>query len=403
MWSRNRSVDTEATLGAFSAGGEGQLVRQRALADTRQQVGSFAEESERTLVNAVLSGDARAVRRFLDRVSAPLWSTVIKLEGGGPDGEAAFLHVVAALKADGYARLRSFDGRSRLATYLTLVAREILADRLARRFSEQPGDAWRRFTRFFESDIKRRVAHRMSRNTSEAARDDLYQDICLALIDDDYHRIRSYGGRGSFAGYILTIVDRILIDLIRRDSPRKRLPAAIARLSPLDQAVYAAIAWEGCSHDIARLTAAMRGRLERDPQAPEVAEALARVVAIGRLERAPPRSPYDMVSLDALVEDSGDLALADSSPTPEDYLLLAEEEASRGAITAAIKQAAVGLPCDQQLYLQIIFSASEPLPARDIARLMGYPVEEVYRLKQRTQRWLKELATRLNIKSGPSV
>ena len=41
-----------------------------------------------------------------------------------------------------------------------------------------------------------------------------------------------------------------------------------------------------------------------------------------------------------------------------------------------------------------------PLPARDIAKLMGFPVEEVYRLKQRTQRWLKDLATRLNVKAG---
>jgi RNA polymerase primary sigma factor len=401
MWSRNRSIHTGAALGAFGAGGEGHFVRKDTPAST--QAGSPVEESELALVNAVLSGDGLAARRLLDRVSATVWSAVIKLEGGGPDGEAAFLHVVAALKADGYARLRNFDGRSRLTTYLTLATREILADRLARRFSEQPGEAWRRFSRFFESDIRRRVAHRMPRSTSEAAREDIYQDICLALIDDNYHRIRSYGGRGSFAGYILTIVDRILIDLIRRDSPRKRLPAAIARLAPLDQAVYAAIAWEGCPHDIARLAAALRGRLERDPQAGEIADALARVVAEGRLERAPPRSPYDMVSLDALVEDAGDLPLADSAPTPEDHLLLAEEEASRGAIIAAIKQAAADLPADQRLYLQIVFSASDPLPARDIARVMGYPVEEVYRLKQRTQRWLKEVATRLNIKSGPSV
>jgi RNA polymerase primary sigma factor len=41
--------------------------------------------------------------------------------------------------------------------------------------------------------------------------------------------------------------------------------------------------------------------------------------------------------------------------------------------------------------LQIVFSASEPLPAREIARLMGSPVEQVYRLKQRTRRWLKEM------------
>ena len=73
-------------------------------------------------------------------------------------------------------------------------------------------------------------------------------------------------------------------------------------------------------------------------------------------------------------------------------MLLAEEERSRAAIVAAVKAAAADLPTDERLYLQIVFAASEPLPARDIAKLMGYPVEEVYRLKQRTQQWLRGLA-----------
>jgi RNA polymerase primary sigma factor len=50
-----------------------------------------------------------------------------------------------------------------------------------------------------------------------------------------------------------------------------------------------------------------------------------------------------------------------------------------------------------------VCAASPPLPARNIAKLMGYPVEEVYRLKQRTQRWLKEVAVRLENNSDMSV
>ena len=71
---------------------------------------------ERALVNAVLSGEAGAANQFLEHVSTVLWSIVVKLAGDGADGEAAFLHIVASLKADDYARLRGFDGRSRLAT-----------------------------------------------------------------------------------------------------------------------------------------------------------------------------------------------------------------------------------------------------------------------------------------------
>jgi RNA polymerase primary sigma factor len=402
MWSRIRSEHSGAVPAAFGAN-LGKPLADNTASLAVQPMTSSTRQSERSLVSAVLSGEAVAAKRFLDHTSATLWSIIAKLEGDGADGEAAFLHVVASLEADGYARLKGFDGRARLSTYLSLVARDILGDRLARRFSEAPHDAWSRFVRFFERDIRSRVAQQLPRNISNAAREDAYQEICLKLIENDFHRIRAYGGRGSFTGYVLTVVDRILIDLIRRDAPRRRLPAAVARSTPLDQAVYAAVVWDGCPLDAARLAAVLRGRLERDPDAGEVTESLARLAGVARLDRVPSPQPADAISLDGLVEDGGGLSLADSAPTPEDCMLLAEEERSRAAIVAAVKAAAADLPTDERLYLQIVFAASEPLPARDIAKLLGYPVEEVYRLKQRTQRWLKEVAVRLEKNSNMSV
>jgi RNA polymerase primary sigma factor len=119
------------------------------------------------------------------------------------------------------------------------------------------------------------------------------------------------------------------------------------------------------------------------------------------LERASPAT--EAVSLDALLGEGGGLSIADSSPTPEDRLLLFEEEQRRAALVAAVNAAAEKLPTDERLYLQIVFSANEPLPARGIARLMGCPVEEVYRLKQRTQKWLKEITVQLENNSDMSV
>jgi RNA polymerase primary sigma factor len=84
-------------------------------------------------------------------------------------------------------------------------------------------------------------------------------------------------------------------------------------------------------------------------------------------------------------------------------LLHFEEEQRRAALVAAVSTAAEKLPTDERLYLQIVFSANEPLPARGIARLMGCPVEEVYRLKQRTQKWLKEIAEHLEKNADVSV
>lgn len=387
--------------GVSGAALENPLLQTAAFPDTTP-IPPSSTRSDVPLVNAVLAGDPAAAERFIDGASATLWSAVTKLEGGGAEGEAAFLHVVASLKADGYARLRAFDGRARLATYLALVARDVLAERLAHRFSEAPHDAWRRFERFFERDIRRRVSRQFPRNAGAAGQEDAYQEICLRLVENDFRRIRAYGGRGSFVGYVLTVVERILIDLVRRDAPRRRLPAAIARLSPLDQAVYMAAAWERCPADAARLAAALRGRLERDPDTSEIGEALARIAAVARLEPATP-ARAEAVSLDTMIEDGGGLAIADPAPTPEDYLLLAEEERSRGALVAAVKAAAVDLPPDERRYLQTIFATADPLSPREIAVLMEVPVEDVYRLKQRAQRWMKELAVRLEKNSNRSV
>ena len=117
MWSRASSVHRGALQGVSGAALENPLLETAAFPDTTP-IPSSSTRSDVPLVNAVLAGDPAAAERFIDGASATLWSAVTKLEGGGAEGEAAFLHVVASLKADGYARLRAFDGRARLATYL---------------------------------------------------------------------------------------------------------------------------------------------------------------------------------------------------------------------------------------------------------------------------------------------
>jgi RNA polymerase primary sigma factor len=354
--------------------------------------------TELALVKAVVTGDSGAAQRFLDAVSATLWSVIVKLEGDGADGEAAFLAVVEALKADGYGRLKAFDGRGRLSTYLAIAARDILADRLARSFVEAPRKSWARFERFFGPDIRRRVVQRFPREASTGLRDDAYQEICLKFIEDDYRRIRSYDGLGSFTGYILTVAERILIDLVRRDAPRRRLPTAVSRLAPLDQDIFVAIVWNAHPPDADRLAMTMRGRFERDPDAAEIRQAMERLAKVGPLAPAAASGRSEMVSLDTSGDNEEGLSVPDPGTTPEEQLLEAEEERTRSALLAEVKAAAANLPADERLYLQIVFSATDPLPAREIARSMQLPVEEVYRLKQRTQRWLAEIAARFEKK-----
>jgi RNA polymerase primary sigma factor len=142
-----------------------------------------------------------------------------------------------------------------------------------------------------------------------------------------------------------------------------------------------------------RLAMTMRGRFERDPDADEIKTAMTRLAELVPLAPAATRS--EMLSLDSSGEDGEGLSVPDSGATPEQQLLDSEEEQTRASLLAAVKAAAAELPAEDRLYLQTVFSATDPMPAREIARAMQVPVEEVYRLKQRSQRWLKDVAGKL--------
>ena len=351
-------------------------------------------QSDFALVAGVLAENASAITRFLDIACPVLWSVVQKLEPSGPDAEAAFMQIVEALKADGYARLRAFDGRARLSTYLALVARDLLANRLANRLVTTPQTAWSAFELFFKADIRRRIARRFPRE--EAGREDIYQDICLKLVEDDFRRVRAYDGRGSFVGYVLTVVERILIDRVRRDLPRRSLPAVVTRLSRLDQQIYIAIVWNRCPADAIGVSEALRGRFDSTPPLTEIVTALQRLSAVVALEPdGVAGHRKETIPLDRLMQREATMLLADGAPTPEEHLLLQEEEHSRAELVSAIRVAAADLTAEDRCYLQTLFSATDPLPPREIARLMGCAVEDVYRLRQRAQRWIAHIAERL--------
>ena len=350
---------------------------------------SSARRSDFALVAGVLAGNSGATTRFLEIACPILWSIVRKLEPGA-DAESAFLHIVEALKADGYARLRAFDGRAQLSTYLVLVARDALSERLAKRLAATPRTAWSAFERFFEADIRRRIAQRFPRD--EAAWQDLYQDICVKLVEDDFRRVRGYDGRGSFVGYVLTIVERTLIDQVRRDVPRRRLPVAVARSSRLDQQIYIAVVWERCPADAKRVAEALRGRFDPAPPLAEIGTALQRLAAAAAFKPNDAPGRREAMPLDRLTASG--VELADDSSTPEEHLLLQEEERSRAELLSAISAAAANLPSEDRCYLQTMFSATDPLPPREIARIMGCKVEDVYRLRQRARRWIAHLAER---------
>jgi len=276
--------------------------------------------SDLARVNAVRSGGAAHAARFVKEISGTVWSACRLLTGDDDDTRRAFGEVMAALAADRFARLGAYSGRGTLDTFVALTVRDLLAERMLRLMQSDQKQAWRAFEHLFEADIQRLIRKRFP-DLGDDSRRDAYQDVCVALIDDEYRRLKAYGGSGSFAGFVLRTVDHLLIDLVR----------------------------------------SVVGRRGTRP----------RSVSVDHLD--------DVASEDTL--------------SPEEHLIGTDEDHRLTAALAALTDAMNTLPAAERLYLTIALSGSVTPPAREIARLMQRPVEEIYKLKQRVLLRLREIAS----------
>jgi len=348
--------------------------------------------SDLALVRAVLAGEPAACETFLRRVADTIWTACRVLSRHEPDARHAFAAVAAGLREDGFQRLRPFDGRSRIEAFVTLLTRDLLAQHMLRLFQEDRRRGWSAFEAMFQADIRRLIQRRLPGQAQEETRRDAYQEVCVALIDDDYRRLRAYGGVGSFTGFILHMVDRLLIDFIRSFSARRRAPAAIKRLSPLDQEVFKLVHWEGAAPQVEVLAAVLARRLRPIPDAAEITAALNRVQrSLPAGYRATADTAIRLTSLADAPELGEDGAEGGPAvPSPEETAIDQEGERLLALAAGVIRDVAATLPEADRLYLRIALGSAEPLPAREMARLMQRPVEEIYKLKQRVLKRLKD-------------
>lgn len=344
----------------------------------------------------VCAGDAAAAAQFLQTAMPALLAIVERFEPDKDAQRTAVLYVLGKLKEDGYRRLRTYNSRTPLASFLALVARELLAQRAADTLFEDPNRGWAKFKSIFDKDIFARIATRFPREAGTSRWDDIYQDVCERLIENGCRRLRAYSGDGSFIGFVLTIVDRLLIDMIRQDVPRRRLPAAIKRLPQLEQEIYMAITWRGCAATPQQLVERLHRSFDANLDEAAVAEGLAKVSAVLGPRQTENFARPKIVPLDSLDCIAEDQSSAPVAMTPEDALVLAEEENLREALIARIRASADTLCAQERLYLQLTFGASESPPRRQIAQMLGCSVEEVDRLRQRVQRWFARLRSELD-------
>lgn len=273
------------------------------------------------LVRDVVAARPQAWEKLVGRIADSTWTACLILEGGEAAARDSFALTLAGLCADGFRRLRDYDGSSRIETFVILLTREILIERLLGNLVRDRRQGWLALEHFFAADIRRTVARRFPGGDQDDARRDAYQEICLHLVEDDFRRLRGYQGIGSFGGFVLRMVDRLAIDILRR--------------------------------------------------------------AQGRGDGGPRPRP---VRLDGGQWD----ALVCPGPSPEQHMQDAEEQSLLARVAAVLDEVAATLPAAEALYLRIALDGAEPLPAREVARLMGRPVGEVYKIRQKVMGRLRE-------------
>jgi RNA polymerase primary sigma factor len=340
------------------------------------------------LLAAALRGDAGAGEDLVRALADLVWTACGRVTGGGADTETAFREVVAGLRANGFSRLKNYDGRARVRVYVALVVRDLLLERAVNLLVLDAGRGWPAFEAFFRHDMRRMIERALPGTGNIQNRDDAYQAVCEALLRNDFQRLRAYSGRGSLSGFVLHTIENLVIDFVRTIIPRRRLPAAVQRLSALEQSVFRLLYWDRLLPDPALLLR----HLSRPGHAPltemVVAEAINRVrQALPAGFYVEPRGDGQMLDLSA-VED---VALAGGSdcrvPTPEDNLVEGEAAYLLEQAVGALQQVLPGLAAAERLYLQLALCGH---PAREIARLLCLPVEDVHRLAQKLKRQLRD-------------
>jgi DNA-directed RNA polymerase specialized sigma24 family protein len=364
----------------------------------RRRIG-FRRMSDHELVRLMVAGDAAAVKALAPRMQNCVWTACLALSGEAAKTDASgqrlaregFREIWADLATESFGSCRGWDGRSGFEAFLTLLVRERLLQRIHRLLGQDQAAGWAAFCGYFDGRIRKRVT-RYAAHAGDA--EDAYQEVNLALWEAGCRRLRAFPGQGSFEAFVLSIVDRLLIDNLRRRIGRRRLPAAIEALSEFDQAVFAAIHWDGVAAEASSLLAALASRYPAATR-PEIDAARERVLRLVAAGYAGARAAE--VSLDAETPEANRLrdSLADpghgmGASDPHGILEEKQEAAVVGAAGAALVRAMAELEDEDRAYLHAVLNGIEK--PRDIARFLGgVPIERVYLVKARVQRRLQAI------------
>jgi hypothetical protein len=229
-------------------------------------------------VERLLRGDVEARSTFENRISSSITAACAARSVDARSAREAEHDIWTAFRAENYSWLAKWDGRGSLLVFVTLEIGDRLVRRIPPLLRSNPEKGFSAFIGVFGQSIQQLIAERHAR---QADRDEAFQNIFLELWeehpkeekrDGPCWRLKSFEEPGSFVAFVRVTVDRLLIDMLRGEIGRLRLPACVAKLPKLEQAIFRALFWERVAPDATALMAVIAWRV---PGATSVAVAAA--------------------------------------------------------------------------------------------------------------------------------
>jgi len=99
-----------------------------------QRVMGIISGNDPQLMASVLAGDVAGWQKFVSEYADSMYRAISKYCDDYDEKMAVFLHILEKLREDRFARLRSFEGKAKLSTWLTIVSRRLAIDFLRARY-----------------------------------------------------------------------------------------------------------------------------------------------------------------------------------------------------------------------------------------------------------------------------
>jgi RNA polymerase sigma factor (sigma-70 family) len=338
---------------------------------------------DQALVAKMVAGDPKAFAALDSRMQNCVWTACLVAMGRKDRlAREGFREVWSNLVAESFRRCGAWSGKEPFEVFLTVNVRELLLEWSVRLLRQDSPLATDIFVVLFERVIRKRVARSRAQPSD---RDDAFQTVLAELFADGCDRLKAYRGLGSFEGHVRKAVNNLLIDDLRGDIGRRRLPAAIEKLSWLDQGVFIAIKWDEIPANADSLLAAIGSKHPRATRA-DIEAAVKRVQAVaGDYIVRPKPIPIDAPTPSG--DTIGEILPAGGETNPLTVILGNEDEKQMQAAAAAMKGAIDALESDEdRIYARLFLDGNEK--PREIAKILGVSVEQINVVKARVHRRL---------------